>query len=62
MQSFIGNLRFPHKFMLMGALALAMLALPTGLLVHGYLQAIGKAQLEVAGLQPSIDEIGRAHV
>ena len=57
MQSFIGNLRFPHKFMLIGALALAMLALPTGLLVHGYLQAIGKAQLEVAGLQPSIDAL-----
>ena len=57
MQSFIGNLRFSHKFMLIGALALGMLAVPTALLVQGYVANIGAAQREVAGLAPSADAL-----
>ena len=57
MQSFIGNLRFSHKFMLIGALALGMLAVPTALLMQGYVANIGAAQREVAGLAPSADAL-----
>ena len=57
MQSFIGNLRFLHKFMLIGALALGMLAVPTALLMQGYVANIGAAQREVAGLAPSADAL-----
>ena len=57
MQSFIGNLRFLHKFMLIGALALGMLAVPTALLMQGYVESIGAAQREVAGLAPSADAL-----
>ena len=35
MQSFIGNLRFSHKFMLIGALALGILAVPIEFLMRG---------------------------
>ena len=57
MQSFIGNLRFSHKFMLIGALALGMLAVPTALLMQGYVANIGAAQREVAGVAPSADAL-----
>ncbi len=57
MQTFIGNLRFSNKFMLVGALALAMLAVPTALLVRGYIESIVTAQREVAGLAPSADAL-----
>ncbi len=57
MQTFIGNLRFSHKFMLIGALALAMLAMPTALLVQSYIESIVTAQREVAGLAPSADAL-----
>ena len=57
MQSFIGNLRFSHKFMLIGALALGMLAVPTALLVQGYVANTRAAQREVAGLAPSADAL-----
>ena len=57
MQSFIGNLRFLHKFMLIGALALGMLTVPTALLMQGYVANIGAAQREVAGVAPSADAL-----
>jgi methyl-accepting chemotaxis protein len=57
MQTFIGNLRFSNKFMLVGALALAMLAVPTALLVRGYIESIVTAQREVGGLAPSADAL-----
>ncbi|WKB53592.1 HAMP domain-containing protein [Eleftheria terrae] len=47
MTSFIGNLRFFHKFLLLGLLAVSMLALPASLLLRSDLQAIQRAQREV---------------
>jgi methyl-accepting chemotaxis protein len=53
--TFIRNLRFAHKFLLISLLAGLMLALPTVIFVRGNLERIASAKLEVSGLAPIKD-------
>jgi methyl-accepting chemotaxis protein len=55
MGTFIRNLRFAHKFLLISLLAGLMLALPTVIFVRGNLERIASAKLEVSGLAPIKD-------
>ena len=55
MATFILNLRFAHKFLLLSILGALMLAVPTVIFVRGNLQSIATAQREVAGLAPIQD-------
>ena len=52
MQRFISNLRFAHKFALIGALALLLLAVPAGLLFVELAAKLQVNQQERAGVQP----------
>ncbi len=52
MGSFIRNLRFAHKFLLIAVLAALMLAVPTAIFVRVNLASIAAAKHEVSGLQP----------
>lgn len=49
----INDLRFAHKFLILGILAAAMMVVPSALLMRGDLQSIHRAQEEVQGLAPS---------
>ena len=55
MGSFVRNLRFAHKFLLISVLAALMLAVPTAIFVKVNLGNIAAAQREVAGLGPIQD-------
>ena len=55
MGSFIRNLRFAHKFLLISVIALLMLAVPTAIFVRVNLENIQTAQREVGGLGPIQD-------
>ncbi len=52
MGSFIRNLRFAHKFLLIAVLAALMLAVPTVIFVQAHLADIATAKKEVNGLEP----------
>ena len=52
--SVLHRLSLSHKFLILGALALALVALPTSLYVNRALGEISVARLEVAGTQPAI--------
>ena len=52
MGSFIRNLRFAHKFLLIAVLAALMLAVPTAIFVRVNLADIASAKHEVSGLHP----------
>ena len=52
MGSFIRNLRFAHKFLLIAVLAALMLAVPTVIFVQAHLADIATAKKEVSGLEP----------
>jgi len=52
MGSFIRNLPFAHKFLLIALLAALMMAVPTGIFVRDNLASISVAQQEVRGLGP----------
>jgi methyl-accepting chemotaxis protein len=49
----INDLRFAHKFLILGVLAAAMMVVPSALLMRGDLQSIHEAEEEVHGLAPS---------
>jgi methyl-accepting chemotaxis protein len=53
MKHFIGNLALRHKFLLIAALALGMMAAPTYFAVSAELAALGAARSEQSGLAPS---------
>lgn len=55
MGSFIRNLRFAHKFLLISALAALMLVVPTVIFVRVNLEQIAVAKQEVRGLGPIQD-------
>lgn len=55
MALFIRNLRFAHKFLLIGLVAALMLVVPTVIFVQVNLQQIGTAKKEVRGLAPIQD-------
>jgi methyl-accepting chemotaxis protein len=55
MGTFIRNLRFAHKFLLISLLAGVMLAVPTGIFVRDNLANIASAKQEVSGLAPIQD-------
>ncbi|MBA3588447.1 methyl-accepting chemotaxis protein [Methylibium sp.] len=57
MKSFVGNLRLAHKFLLIGALAAAMLALPSALVVSSGIDKLRFAQAELAGIGPAHDAL-----
>nr|MBA3625267.1 methyl-accepting chemotaxis protein [Methylibium sp.] len=57
MKTFVGNLRLAHKFMLIGALAAAMLALPSALVVNSGIDKLRFAQAELAGIGPAHDAL-----
>ena len=52
--SVLHRLSLSHKFLILGALALGLVALPTSLYVNRALGEISVARLEVAGTQPAI--------
>ncbi|MGI9134104.1 MAG: methyl-accepting chemotaxis protein [Rhodoferax sp.] len=52
MATFIRNLRFAHKFLLISVIAALMLAVPTAIFVQVNLEHIATARQEVAGLVP----------
>ncbi|MBA4212977.1 MAG: methyl-accepting chemotaxis protein [Polaromonas sp.] len=53
MKSFIANLRFSQKFLLIGLLAAAMLAVPGALIIRVNLGASAFAQAELSGIAPA---------
>lgn len=53
MKPLIAGLRLSHKFLLIGALAIAMLAMPTALLIRSNLESIHRARTEQEGLVPA---------
>jgi methyl-accepting chemotaxis protein len=53
MRSLIGNLSLSHKFLLIGALAFAMLAVPTTLALRTNIKALQQAHTEQRGLAPA---------
>jgi methyl-accepting chemotaxis protein len=55
MGSFVRNLRFAHKFLLISILAALMLAVPTVIFVRVNLEHIATAKMEVRGLAPIQD-------
>ena len=55
MKQFIGNLKLSRKFALIGALVLAMLALPVWLTIKASVETLSVAHAEAAGIEPSGD-------
>ena len=55
MMQFINNLKFSHKFSLIGVLALLMVALPAGMAIKGTSEKLSAAHAEAAGIAPSGD-------
>ncbi|MCZ8253918.1 MAG: nitrate- and nitrite sensing domain-containing protein, partial [Hylemonella sp.] len=55
MASFISNLKFAHKFVLIGLLALLMLAVPSTMVVTANLSQLETIRQEVAGIEPAGD-------
>ena len=55
MKQFIGNLKLSRKFALIGALVLAMLALPVWLAIKASVETLSVAHAEAAGIEPSGD-------
>ena len=52
--SVLHRLNLSHKFLILGALALALVAVPTTVYIHRALAEISVAQLEVSGTAPAI--------
>ncbi len=55
MQRFVSNLSLSRKFVAIGAVALAMVALPTALAVRGVHATLAAAQARTTGLAPAAD-------
>jgi len=53
MQSWLGNMRLAHKFLLIGAIALVMAALPTAMAVRADLAVWRAANAETQGIPPA---------
>jgi hypothetical protein len=54
MQKLIDNLRLSHKFLLVGALTLAMLAVPMGLVLSTGLASLSRSAAALAGVAPAV--------
>ena len=57
MKTFVGNLRLAHKFWLIGAIAAAMLAMPSALVVNSGIEKLRFAQKELSGIGPAHDAL-----
>jgi methyl-accepting chemotaxis protein len=57
MKKFIGNLRLAHKFVLIGGVAAAMLAIPSALIVKTEIDKLAFARGELNGIEPARDAL-----
>ena len=55
MQRFIANLRFAHKFILIGLVALLMVVAPVTIAVRGEMSYFQAARNEASGIAPAGD-------